>query len=92
MVYKTFGNKGALAKAVFDLALAGDDGPVPIRERPALLAIGTEPDVRRKVTMFVERLVQRLERSAQVQIMIRDGRHVDPSLSHPSGTSCSTRA
>jgi len=79
-VYKTFGNKGALAKAVFDLALAGDDEPVPIRERPAMLAIATEPDVQRKITMFVEGLVQRLERSAKVQIMVRDGRHVDDSL------------
>jgi hypothetical protein len=30
--------------------------------------------------MFVAGLVQRLERSARVQIMVRDGRHVDGSL------------
>jgi AcrR family transcriptional regulator len=80
MVYKTFGNKGALAKAVFDQALAGDDEPVPIRERPAVLAVAAEPDVHRKIAIFVEGLVQRVERSAKVQIMVRDGRHVDDSL------------
>jgi AcrR family transcriptional regulator len=80
LVYKTFGSKAALAKAVFDVALAGDDEPVPVRERPAMVAIGAEPDVRRKIAMFVEGLVERLERSARVQIMVRDGRHVDESL------------
>lgn len=80
MVYKTFGTKAALAKAVFDLALAGDDEPIPIRERPAIRAIRAEPDVGRKITKFVDGLAQRLERSAKVQIMVRDGRHVDESL------------
>lgn len=79
-VYKAFGTKATLAKAVFDLTLAGDDEPVPIRDRPAMLAIRGEPDVGRKIMMFVEGLVQRLERSVKVQIMVRDGRHVDESL------------
>jgi AcrR family transcriptional regulator len=80
MVYKTFGSKAALAKAVFDIALAGDDEPVPIRERPAMAAIRAEPDVRRQIALFVEGLVQRLGRSARIQVMVRDGRHVDESL------------
>jgi AcrR family transcriptional regulator len=80
MVYKTFGSKAALAKAVFDVALAGDDEPVPIRERPAIAAIRAEPDVRRQIALFVEGLVQRLGRSARIQVMVRDGRHVDESL------------
>jgi len=79
-IYKTFGTKAALAKAVFDLDLAGDDEPVPIAERPAIQAIRDEPDVRRKITMFAEGLAQRHARSAAVQILIRDGRHVDDSL------------
>lgn len=79
-IYKTFGTKAALAKAVFDLELAGDDEPVPIAERPAIQAIRDEPDVRRKITMFAEGLAQRHARSAAVQILIRDGRHVDDSL------------
>jgi AcrR family transcriptional regulator len=79
-IYKTFGTKAALAKAVFDMELAGDDEPVPVVERPAMQAIRDEPDVRRKVTMFAEGLAQRHARSAPVQILIRDGRHVDDSL------------
>ena len=43
-------------------------------------ALRDEPDVRRKIAMFVGGLAQRQERSARVQILIRDGRHVDDSL------------
>ncbi|HEU4971428.1 MAG TPA: TetR family transcriptional regulator [Gaiellaceae bacterium] len=80
MVYKSFGSKSALAKAVFDLAVAGDDKPVPVRDRPSALAVTTEPEARRKIALFVDGLVERLQRSVKVQIMIRDGRHVDDAL------------
>lgn len=79
-VYKGFGTKAALAKAVFDLVIAGDDEPVPVAGRPAMQAVRGEPDVRRKIAMFAEGLAQRQARSAGVQILIRDGRHVDDSL------------
>ncbi|PZS29820.1 MAG: TetR family transcriptional regulator [Pseudonocardiales bacterium] len=79
-IYKGFGTKAALAKAVFDLVIAGDDEPVPVAGRPAALAMRDEPDVRRKIAMFVNGLAQRQARSAKVQILIRDGRHVDDSL------------
>jgi AcrR family transcriptional regulator len=79
-LYKGFGTKAALAKAVFDLVIAGDDQPVPVAGRPAVQAVRGEPDVRRKIAMFAEGLAQRQARSAGVQILIRDGRHVDDSL------------
>src|ERR1700730_975142 len=79
-VYKGFGSKAALAKAVFDLVIAGDDEPIPVADRPAMQALRDEPDVRRKIVMFIGGLAQRQARSARVQILIRDGRHVDDSL------------
>jgi len=79
-IYKGFGTKAALAKAVFDLVIAGDDEPVPVAGRPAMQAMRDEPDVRRKIAMFAEGLAQRQARSARVLILIRDGRHVDDSL------------
>ena len=75
-VYKGFGSKAAVAKAVFDLVIAGDDEPVPVAERPAMQAVRDEPGVRRKIAMFAEGLAQRQARSARVQILIRDGPHV----------------
>jgi len=79
-IYKGFGTKAALAKAVFDVTVAGDDEPVPVAERPAMQTVRDEPDLRRKIEMFVRGLAQRQARSAKVQILIRDGRHVDDSL------------
>jgi AcrR family transcriptional regulator len=80
MVYKAFGSKAALAKAVFDVALAGDDEPIAVADRPAIQAVRDERDAHRAVALFVDGLVQRLERSAHVTIMVRDGRHVDKAL------------
>jgi AcrR family transcriptional regulator len=79
-IYKGFGTKAALAKAAFDVTVAGDDEPVPVADRPAMQALRGEPDVRRKIEMFIGGLAQRQARSAKVQILIRDGRHVDDSL------------
>lgn len=79
-VYKGFGTKAALAKAVFDYVIVGDDEPVPMVERPEVQLIQAEPDVRRKLTLYVDGLARRQERSAKVQILIRDGRHTDDTL------------
>ncbi|TCO19039.1 TetR family transcriptional regulator [Kribbella steppae] len=79
-IYKGFGTKAALAKAVFDFVIAGDDEPVPMAERPESHAIQAEPDVRRKLALYVDGLALRQERSARVQILIRDGRHHDETL------------
>src|SRR5262249_32020360 len=56
-----------------------DEG-VPGAEGAAMQAVRDEPDVRRKIAMFAGGLAQRQARSARVQILIRDGRHVDDSL------------
>lgn len=79
-VCKGFGTKAGLAKEVFDLALAGDDEPVPVAVRPARQALRDEPDARRKITMFAAGLAQRQARSVLVMILIRDGRQVGDSL------------
>lgn len=42
-VYKAFGNKAALLKTVFDVAIAGDDEPVPMLQRAPWGASGTSP-------------------------------------------------
>ncbi|MGW6378435.1 TetR/AcrR family transcriptional regulator [Rhodococcus sp. NPDC055112] len=79
-LYKSFGSKAALAKAVFDFVIAGDDEPASVADRPEQQAMLAEPDVRRKIEMFIRGLALRQQRSANVQILIRDGRHVDNSL------------
>jgi AcrR family transcriptional regulator len=79
-IYKGFGTKAVLAKAVFDLVIAGDDEPVPIWRRSEADAIRAEPDVRRKLMLYTRGLTARQQRSAKVQILIRDGGHTDQTL------------
>ncbi len=38
-IYKTFGSKAGLLKAVYDVTLAGDDDDVPLAQRPEALAV-----------------------------------------------------
>jgi AcrR family transcriptional regulator len=51
-VQKGFGTKAALAKAVYDVTLVGDDEPVPLRDRPEFAAIAAEPDPARKLSRY----------------------------------------
>jgi AcrR family transcriptional regulator len=43
-VYKAFKTKAALVKAAYDVALVGDDEPIPLGERPEYQALFTDPD------------------------------------------------
>jgi AcrR family transcriptional regulator len=79
-IYKGFGTKAALAKAVFDFVIAGDDEPLPVWRRAEADAIRAEPDVRRKLLLYTRGLAERQQRSAKVQILIRDGGHTDQTL------------
>jgi AcrR family transcriptional regulator len=51
-VQKGFGTKAALAKAVYDVTLVGDDEPVPLRERPEFVAVRAESDPVRKLAAY----------------------------------------
>lgn len=51
-VYKTFGNKAGVVKALWDATLAGDFEPVAIADRPATKAIADEPDPRAKLRLY----------------------------------------
>jgi AcrR family transcriptional regulator len=48
-VYKAFATKARLAKAVFDVAVVGDDEDIPMLQRELVRVVGAEPDPRRKL-------------------------------------------
>ena len=63
LIYKTFGGKQGLMKAVYDTVLAGDDEPVPIGQRPEIQRIWATADPGEKVrayAAFVADLMRRL--------------------------------
>jgi AcrR family transcriptional regulator len=70
-VYKAFTNKAGLLKGVCDVALAGDDEPVPLRERSPVRAIQAEPDPRQKVTLWANFFVSFAARLVPVLLVVR---------------------
>lgn len=61
-VYKSFGGKNGLVKALYDVTLAGDDEPVPIADRPAIRDLFAEPDPAVKIAGYARLARQISER------------------------------
>jgi AcrR family transcriptional regulator len=53
-IYKTFGSKPELMKAVYDVTVAGDDEPVPIGQRPPIQRALQPADPAEKVNRYAE--------------------------------------
>jgi AcrR family transcriptional regulator len=77
-VYKAFGNKAALLKAVFDVAMAGDDEPVAMLQRAALGRVRDEPDPRRKLELYGEFVAEVTPRHVPVQLLAKAAAATDP--------------
>jgi TetR/AcrR family transcriptional regulator, regulator of autoinduction and epiphytic fitness len=69
-VYSVFGTKAALLSGVFDVAVAGDDEPVPVSERPFVQAINEAPDPKEKMRIFARHLRESGARTAGVLSVI----------------------
>ena len=70
-VYKAFGNKPGLVKAVVDVAIVGDDEPVPMLQRDRVRRMEAEPDPRRKLAMYGEHLANSAPRRVPVELLVR---------------------
>ena len=72
-VYAVFGNKPAILAAVFDVAVAGDDEPIPLLERPFVRAIAEAPEPREKARLFAAHMRRSGERTAAVLSALEAG-------------------
>ena len=88
-IYKAFGNKAGLLKAVFDVAVAGDDEPVAMADREFVAQIQAEPDARRKLELYVAHLCDSMPRATPVQLLAREAGAADPDA---AGVYAETRA
>jgi AcrR family transcriptional regulator len=77
-VYKAFASKAGLAKAVFDVAMAGDDEQATMLERDALRRVRDEPDPRRMFVLYGRFISEVAPRHVPVQLVIRDAASSDP--------------
>jgi hypothetical protein len=78
MIYKTCGTKPALLKSVLDVAIVGDDEPVPMLQRDLVRRIGDEPDPRRKLLIYGEHVAAAAPRHVPVQLIARAAAASDP--------------
>lgn len=65
------GGKAGLAKAVYDLTLAGDELPIPQHERPEVAAIIAEPDPVAKLRLYAAMATAIAERIGPVTRLLR---------------------
>jgi TetR/AcrR family transcriptional regulator of autoinduction and epiphytic fitness len=79
-VYSVFGTKAAILSAVFDVAVAGDDEPVPVAERPFVQAIQEAADPEEKAGIFARHLRESAARTAGVLSVIDSAASTDPEI------------
>jgi AcrR family transcriptional regulator len=79
-VYSVFGTKAAVLSAAFDVAVAGDEEPVPVAERPFVQAIRDAADPRDKAGIFARHLRESAARTAGVVSVIESAAGTDPEI------------
>ncbi len=79
-VYASFGSKAQLLKSAVDVAIVGDDAPVPLADRPAFTAIATGRTTRERVEATARMAATINERAYRLTAAIRQGATVDATL------------
>lgn len=77
-VYKAFGNKAGLLKSMFDVAIVGDDQPIPLQQREMVARIEAERDGRKKLEIYGAAYAERAKRAVPIQLLVRDAAASDP--------------
>jgi AcrR family transcriptional regulator len=90
-VYKAFGNKPGLLKAVFDIAMAGDDEPRTMLQREALTRIREEPDPRAKLRLYGRFVADTAPRHTPIQLLARAAANTDPDAAAVWNQLCAER-
>ncbi len=79
-VYRLFGSKRGVLEGVLEVSLVGDDEPVALHERPAVVAAFETEDVRDLLAAFARVCRELLDRSAPVQQVLRDAAAAEPEV------------
>jgi AcrR family transcriptional regulator len=79
-VFTSVGGKKALLKKAYDVALVGDDEPIPFPQRPASLAVRAEPDPRRFLVGYAGLVVDINARLAPIYEAVRGAASADTEV------------
>lgn len=79
-VFASVGTKKALLKTAYDVALVGDDEPVPMPQRPAAIAVRAEPDVRRYLRRYAQLITGIAAGLSPIYEAVRGAASSDPDV------------
>ena len=79
-IFATFGNKRTILAALIDVAVGGDEQPIPLLQRPGPQAVLQEADPVRQLQLFAEDIAGILERVAPVFAIIRVAAKTEPDI------------
>jgi AcrR family transcriptional regulator len=78
-IYKAFGAKPELLKAMFDRSVAGDDEPIAIQQRPDVRRLAELTDAADVIDGYADFLATVQVRVAPVYLLARDAAAADPA-------------
>jgi AcrR family transcriptional regulator len=81
-VYKVFANKASLLKAVFDVAVSGDDEAEAMADREVIAAVRAERSPSRKIELYTRHLGEIAHRHMPVQLLARNAAVADAAAAH----------
>jgi len=76
-IYAAFGGKRGLLAKVVDWTLVGDDEPIPMAQRPSILAVQQEPTLTGKCALYARHARMVAARIAQTRQMLRAAADAD---------------
>ncbi|MEF9881094.1 TetR/AcrR family transcriptional regulator [Streptomyces sp. P9-A4] len=79
-IYFVFRNKPSLLKELVDVAIAGDDDPVPTMDRPWFAEVTTAPTAESALAALVAGTRRTLERVAAIDEMVRAAAATNPEI------------
>ncbi|MBP8535387.1 TetR/AcrR family transcriptional regulator [Streptomyces sp. MK37H] len=79
-IYFVFRNKPSLLKELVDVAIAGDDDPVPTMDRPWFAEVTTAPTAESALAALVAGTRRTLERVAAIDEMVRAATATNPEI------------
>ncbi len=79
-IFATFGNKQSILAALIDVAVGGDDQPIPLLQRSGPQTVLQEPDPDRLLQLFATDISGILERVAPVFAIMRVAAKTEPDI------------
>jgi AcrR family transcriptional regulator len=79
-VYAAVGTKPAILKALWDIAVAGDDDPIPMAERPQVKTAEADPDPRVTLAAFAHQITIAGARTAPLLRVIDEAAGGSPEI------------